>query len=135
MGFARLRIGAFGLCLSLGLSLLAMGCVGGSEPSGGSPSGTGGGSGGSDGVVVTGSGGSSDTGGGGGGVGSGGTQGAGGGGGSSQGGTGGATPAPEPQLVTSSQGAFWKVGELTQVTSGNANVTVNDTNVLQTWNG
>jgi len=140
MGFARLRIGAF----SLSLSLLAMGCVGSSEPSGGNPSGTGGGPGGSDGVVVTGSGGSSDTGAGGG-TGGGGTQGtgggssgsggAGGGGGASQGGTGGATPAPEPQLVTSSQGAYWKTGQLTQVTSGNADVTVNDTNVLQTWNG
>ena len=57
-------------------------------------------------------------------------------GGASPTGAGGASmPAPEPKLVTSAQGAFWKVGTLTEVTSGAADVTVNDGSVLQTWNG
>jgi glucosylceramidase len=52
------------------------------------------------------------------------------------GGTGGvAPPPPEPSLITSAQGAYWKVGTLTEVTGGNADVTVNDASVLQTWNG
>lgn len=41
----------------------------------------------------------------------------------------------EPTLVTSAQGAFWKVGAVTEVTSGNANVTVNDSSAKQEWTG
>ena len=39
-------------------------------------------------------------------------------------------------LVTSAPGAYWKTdGPLTEVTSGNADVTVNDTSTAQTWEG
>jgi glucosylceramidase len=41
-----------------------------------------------------------------------------------------------PALITSAPGAYWKTdGQLTTVTSGNADVTVNDTSVQQTWEG
>jgi glucosylceramidase len=47
-------------------------------------------------------------------------------------GTGGSTPT----LVTSAPGAYWTTdAELAQVTSGNADVTVNDASALQTWEG
>jgi glucosylceramidase len=39
-------------------------------------------------------------------------------------------------LVTSTSGAYWvTTGTLTQITSGTANVTVNDTTTAQTWEG
>jgi glucosylceramidase len=135
--------------LSLALPLLVTGCASSGVPGG---SGSGGasnsGSGGSDGVVITGGGGGTggDTGAGGeagttsgtgatGGSSQGGTSGAAGTGGSSPAGTGGIAVVTEPKLVTSAQGAYWKVGTLTEVTSGNADVTVNDASALQTWNG
>ncbi len=41
-----------------------------------------------------------------------------------------------PTLVTSAPGAYWKTdGQLTALTGGNANVTVNHTSVAQTWEG
>jgi glucosylceramidase len=40
----------------------------------------------------------------------------------------------EPALVTSAQNAFWKEGTLTEVTSGTAEVTVNDS-AMQVWDG
>jgi glucosylceramidase len=133
--------------LSLGFALSVTACAP-SETSGGNPQGTGGtGSGGEDGVVITGSGGDTGpapgtggsaptgTGGGMGGSSQGGTGG--GTGGSPPGGTGGTTavPVPEPTLVTSAQGAYWKVGTLTEVTGGTTDVTINDSSVLQNWNG
>jgi glucosylceramidase len=49
---------------------------------------------------------------------------------------GGAPPAfVEPQLVTSAQNAYWKVGTLTEVASGTAGVTVNDASTFQKWDG
>jgi glucosylceramidase len=50
-------------------------------------------------------------------------------------GTGGATAAAEPTLVTSAQNAYWRVGTLTEVTSGTVDVTVNDASVTQNWDG
>jgi glucosylceramidase len=41
----------------------------------------------------------------------------------------------EPQLVTSAQNAYWKVGTLTEVASGTAGVTVNDASTFQKWDG
>ncbi|HWP08678.1 MAG TPA: glycoside hydrolase family 30 beta sandwich domain-containing protein [Polyangiaceae bacterium] len=41
----------------------------------------------------------------------------------------------EPALVTSAQGAYWKEGTFMEVTSGNADVTVNDATTYQTWDG
>src|SRR6187551_3221106 len=39
-------------------------------------------------------------------------------------------------LVTSAPGAYWKTdGQLTEVTTGNADVTVNDAATAQTWQG
>jgi glucosylceramidase len=58
-------------------------------------------------------------------------------GGANSGGTvsGGATAA-QPQLVTSSSGAYWvTTGTITQVATGNATVTVNDSSAAQTWEG
>jgi glucosylceramidase len=52
----------------------------------------------------------------------------------SAGGSGGAETVAEPVLVTSVNNAFWKVGTPTEVT-GNADITVNDTQVLQDWTG
>jgi len=41
-----------------------------------------------------------------------------------------------PRLVTSAPGAYWKTdGQLTEVTSGNTDVTVNDAATAQTWEG
>lgn len=97
--------------------------------------GTTGGAGGSGGGVLTGSGGQLGAGGG-----SGGEQGGGGSAGTAQG-SGGATggsggiAAAEPQLITSAQNAYWKVGTLTEVTTGAAEVTVNDATAQQTWSG
>src|SRR5580692_8359668 len=55
-------------------------------------------------------------------------------GGTSTGGAGGSA-STEPMLITSGQGAYWQTATWTVVTSGTADVTVNDTNTLQTWNG
>ena len=56
-----------------------------------------------------------------------------------QGGGAGTTPPPPlplPSLVTSAEGAYWKTdGELTEVTSGDADVTVDDGAVAQRWDG
>jgi glucosylceramidase len=75
------------------------------------------------------------------GLGSGGASGDAAGGSSGQAGTGGgagsagAPPIDEPTLVTSAQNAYWEVGEVEEVTSGMATVTVNESNELQTWTG
>ncbi len=49
-------------------------------------------------------------------------------------GTGGSAPVPSSVVVSSPSG-YWMNGALTTVTSGNANVTVNDTQTAQTWVG
>ncbi|HXT99766.1 MAG TPA: glycoside hydrolase family 30 beta sandwich domain-containing protein [Polyangia bacterium] len=56
---------------------------------------------------------------------------------SGSGGGGGTTqPLPLPSLVTSGEGAYWKTdGQLTEVTSDNADVTVDDGAVAQRWDG
>jgi len=44
--------------------------------------------------------------------------------------------ATDPTLVTSAPGAYWQTdGQLASVTSGDADVTVNDTATAQTWEG
>jgi glucosylceramidase len=51
-------------------------------------------------------------------------------------GSGGQAPDPLPPLVTSAEGAYWKTdGELTEVASGDADVTVDDGAVAQRWDG
>jgi glucosylceramidase len=46
------------------------------------------------------------------------------------------TPGSAPALVTSAPGAYWKTdGPLTEVTSGNADVTVIDASTAQIWEG
>jgi glucosylceramidase len=50
-------------------------------------------------------------------------------------GAGGAAPVVEPKLITSANNNFWKVGTVTEVTNGTADVTVNDSSAQQTWNG
>lgn len=58
-------------------------------------------------------------------------------GGSSTGGAAGMagmTNVPEPVLITSVNNAFWRTGTPTEVTT-NADITVNDTQVLQNWTG
>jgi len=40
-----------------------------------------------------------------------------------------------PDVVTSANGAFWKVGTLTAATSGTADVTADDTQMKQRWDG
>jgi glucosylceramidase len=50
------------------------------------------------------------------------------------GGGAGAPPIEEPDVVTSVNNSFWKVGTLTEVTSGNADVTVTSS-MSQTWTG
>ena len=55
-------------------------------------------------------------------------------GGSGQGAAGGGAVLKEPQVVTSADKAWWKVGTLTEAASGNADVTVNDS-AQQTWEG
>ena len=50
-------------------------------------------------------------------------------------GTGGTTPA-EPKLVTSAPNAYWNTtGGVATVTTGTADVTVNDSSTRQTWEG
>ena len=60
------------------------------------------------------------------------TAGCGGGGQSCSGGASGTVAT----LVTSAPGAYWKTdGQLTEVASGNADVTVSDASTAQTWEG
>ncbi|WP_437688801.1 glycoside hydrolase family 30 protein [Sorangium sp. So ce176] len=63
---------------------------------------------------------------------SGGATGGGGAGGSS---TGDATPVVEPALVVSGPNDYWRTGAPTEVTSGNADVTVDDATTYQRWDG
>jgi glucosylceramidase len=60
-------------------------------------------------------------------------------GGAGQGGGAGTMPPlpqPLPPLVTSAEGAYWNTdGQLTEVTSGAADVTVDDVAVAQRWDG
>jgi glucosylceramidase len=52
------------------------------------------------------------------------------------GGAGGTTGTTESTLVTSAPGAYWNtVGLLAEVTTGNADVTVNDASTAQIWEG
>jgi glucosylceramidase len=58
------------------------------------------------------------------------------------GGTGGAGgtsdssgATPSCTLVTSAQGAYWNLGPCTEVSSGNADVTIDDASAAQTWEG
>ena len=55
-------------------------------------------------------------------------------GGTTPSGTGGSAPA-STALVTSASGAYWKTATWTEVTSGTADVTVNDASASQTWEG
>src|SRR6187431_496967 len=55
-------------------------------------------------------------------------------GGSSTGGGGGTVPPVLPDVVTSADGAFWKVGTLTAST-GTADVTADDASLKQRWDG
>ncbi|XXX74551.1 glycoside hydrolase family 30 beta sandwich domain-containing protein [Sorangium sp. So ce134] len=107
------------------------------EPEG--PSGSGAGAGGSTSSVGAGTGGTGTSGTGAGGTGAGGSagegghpDGEGGAGGSS---TGGGPPVIEPTLITSGPNDYWKTGAPTEVTSGNADVTVDDATTHQQWNG
>lgn len=50
-------------------------------------------------------------------------------------GTGGGPTVDLPAVVTSAQDAYWKTGQLTEVTSGTADVTVNDSSPAQTFDG
>ena len=46
------------------------------------------------------------------------------------------TPDGATTLITSAPGAYWKTdGQLTEVASGNADVTVSDVSTAQTWEG
>jgi glucosylceramidase len=68
-------------------------------------------------------------------MGMGGSTGTGGAAGATDGGAGG-TAFVQPKLVISAPGAFWNTsGQWTEVTTGNADVTVNDTTTMQTWEG
>jgi glucosylceramidase len=62
-----------------------------------------------------------------------------GGGAAGQGGEAGTIPPlplPVPSLVTSAEGAYWKTdGQLIEVTSGDADVTIDDGAVAQRWDG
>jgi len=49
-------------------------------------------------------------------------------------GTGGGPAEPEPSLITSGKGDYWRVGEVTEGGSS-ANVTVNDSDMKQDWLG
>jgi len=50
--------------------------------------------------------------------------------------TAGAVSGPLPRVVTSAANAYWKTdGMLTEVTTGTADVTVNDATEAQTWDG
>jgi glucosylceramidase len=64
----------------------------------------------------------------------GGNPGAGGSGGSPDAG-GAPSTFVEPELVTSEKSAYWKVGTLTEVASGSAGVTVNESSTFQKWDG
>jgi len=93
--------------------------LGGTGPAGGAPQGGGGGlNGGSAGVDPM--------------VGGGGGMPPGGGAG---GGAGTPPVIEKPPLVTSAPNAYWQPGTVMEVTSGTADVTVNDTSVLQTFTG
>lgn len=73
-----------------------------------------------------------------GGAGAGGSENAGGGPGGGTGGSPPTEPEPpvnEPVLVISSQDAYWQEGTVTEVTSGTADVTVNDDSTAQDWAG
>ncbi len=57
-------------------------------------------------------------------------------GGAAAGGAAAGGGTSEPQLVTSNQSAYWKTdGAIAVVTTGTADVTVNDTSTAQTWEG
>jgi len=109
----------------------------GGSATGGSTSGTGGAtsggtdSGGSAGLAT---GGSAGTDAGTGGVSTGGTPSTGGSSTGGAAGMGGMTSVPEPVLITSVNNAFWRTGSPMEVTA-NADITVNDTQVLQTFTG
>ncbi|WP_437935677.1 glycoside hydrolase family 30 protein [Sorangium sp. So ce341] len=49
--------------------------------------------------------------------------------------TGGGPPVVEPTLITSGPNDYWKTGTPTEVTSGNADVTVDDATTHQRWDG
>ncbi|WP_437333271.1 glycoside hydrolase family 30 protein [Sorangium sp. So ce394] len=49
--------------------------------------------------------------------------------------TGGGPPIVEPTLITSGPDEYWKTGTPTEVTSGNADVTVDDATTHQRWDG
>ncbi|WP_437606758.1 glycoside hydrolase family 30 beta sandwich domain-containing protein [Sorangium sp. So ce834] len=49
--------------------------------------------------------------------------------------TGGGPPVVEPALITSGPNDYWKTGTPTEVTSGNADVTVDDATTHQRWDG
>jgi len=49
--------------------------------------------------------------------------------------SGGSIASPLPQLVTSASGAYWKTDGAWTESTGNADVTVNDGSVSQTWEG
>jgi len=49
--------------------------------------------------------------------------------------SGGTTQPPQNAIVTSSSGDFWKVQEWKEASSGNADVTVNDSSTAQTFEG
>ncbi|KYG05508.1 glucosylceramidase [Sorangium cellulosum] len=49
--------------------------------------------------------------------------------------TGGGPPVVEPTLITSGPNDYWKTGTPTEVTSGNADVTVDDATAHQRWDG
>jgi len=51
------------------------------------------------------------------------------------GGGGPVTPVVLPDVVTSTNGAFWKTGTLTPVTSGTADVSADDNSKKQRWDG
>lgn len=119
-----------------GSSGTGAGATGGTQAAGGSVA-----TGGSAGSVATGgTAGTSD--GTGGSVATGGTSGSGGSSGDGAGGLAGTagdggmagSPPVEPELVTSANNAFWQMGTLTPVTSGNADVTVSE-NGTQKWYG
>jgi len=114
--------------ISLHLFILAVGLAG-CTPEGGEGSGSGGSPG--TGGTVSGSGGQSTGGSATGGKASGGSA----TGGKATGGTATGGASTEPQCVTSAQNAYWQTATVTQVTSGTADVTVNDTSTSQTWDG
>jgi glucosylceramidase len=60
-------------------------------------------------------------------------------GGATGGGTGGAAPAgssgSEPRLITSGENAYWQTGTVMDLTSGTADLTLNESSLQQTWDG